>query len=101
MSDQTQLICPLCNRDVPRVSAHHMVPKSRGGRETLDICQDCHGMIHALFPNKALERNLSSLDDLKSHPEFAAWLKWISTRPANRRYRPKRSRKMRNRRRGG
>ena len=101
MSDEKKLICPLCNREVPKVTAHHTVPKSRGGRETVNICQDCHGMIHALFPNKELERELSSVDDLKAHPEFAAWLKWISKRPANRRYRPKRSRKSRHRGRGG
>lgn len=101
MSDQTELICPLCERDVPRVTAHHTVPKSRGGRETVGICPDCHGMIHALFPNKELERELSSIDDLKTHPEFVSFLKWIRRRPADRRYRPKRSRKTRNRGRGG
>jgi hypothetical protein len=101
MSGQTELICPLCEREVPRVTAHHIVPKSRSGRKTIGICPDCHGMIHALFLNRELERDLSLIDELKSQPEFATWLKWIGRRPADRRYRPRRSRQSRNRGRGG
>ena len=44
------MICPVCERDVPRVSDHHLLPKSRGGRaeHTVPICLDCHDAIHAL-----------------------------------------------------
>ncbi|MFY9257028.1 MAG: HNH endonuclease [Fuerstiella sp.] len=93
--------CPLCTRKVPRTSAHHLKPKSRGGSETLNICLDCHGMIHALFPNKQLERQLSSVEELKSHPEFARYLTWIARRNPERRYRATRSKKTRRRGRSG
>lgn len=93
--------CPLCDRRVPKVSAHHMKPKSRGGRKTIDICLDCHGMIHALFPNKSLERELSTVEELTAHPEFQSYLKWVAKRPANRRFRARRSRKTKNRGRAG
>ncbi len=85
--------CPLCERSVPKVSAHHLTPKSRGGRETLDICLDCHAMIHALFTNKTLERQLSSVEQLRAHPEFEKYLVWVKKRPADRRYRAARARK--------
>ena len=93
--------CPLCGREVTRVSAHHLVPKSRGGRITLEICLDCHAMIHALFPNRQIERELSSVEELQAHPEFAAYLKWIRKRPSDRRYRAHRSKQTRHRGRSG
>ena len=93
--------CPLCDRVVERTSAHHLKPKSRGGRITVDICLDCHEMIHALFQNKELDARLDTIDDLKKHPEFARFLKWISKRSGHRRYHAKRSRKTRRRGRSG
>ncbi len=96
-----QYVCGLCERRVPRVTSHHLVPKSRGGKETVDACPDCHGMIHAVFENKHLAASLNTVDDLKADSEFASYLKWIKKRPADRRYRAKRSRTTRNRGRGG
>ena len=93
--------CPLCERAVPKLTAHHLVPKSRGGRVTLDICADCHGMIHALFQNKSLERELNTVEKLTAHPEFRTYLDWVANKPATRRYREKRSNKTRKRGRGG
>lgn len=54
-------------------------------------------MIHALFPNKQLAQDLSTIDDLKSHPQFRKYLKWIARRPADRRYRAHQSRTTRRR----
>ena len=101
MPAESNTVCLLCERTVVKVTAHHLKPKSRGGKATIGICQDCHGMIHALFPNKQLERELATVEELTSHPEFANYLKWVKGRPANRRFRARRSKKTRNRGRAG
>ncbi|GAB5443348.1 MAG: hypothetical protein Fues2KO_36970 [Fuerstiella sp.] len=93
--------CPLCERMVFRTSAHHLLPKSRGGKVTLDVCLDCHEMIHALFPNKQLERQLNSVEQLREHPEFAKFLKWVRRRDPSRRYHARRSKNSRRRGRSG
>jgi 5-methylcytosine-specific restriction endonuclease McrA len=87
------LICPLCGRDVPEVSDHHLVPKSRGGRRTEPVCLDCHRMIHVLFDNRALERELSTVDALRREPRMAKYLAWIRRRPGTSRYRARRPRR--------
>lgn len=68
---------------------------------TIDICNDCHGMIHALFPNKQLDRELCSVEALSAHPEFSKYLKWIEEKPVHRRFRAAKSKKTRRRGRSG
>lgn len=73
--------CILCNRDVPFLTDHHVVPKSRGGKKSIAICRDCHRQLHALFDNKTLERQLCSVELIMANNEFCKYLKWISKRP--------------------
>jgi len=84
--------CPLCSRDVQKVSDHHLVPKSRGGKKTLPICLDCHRSIHAFFSNKELESTYHTVEALLGHEEFGKYMKWLSKQDPNRRYRTKRRR---------
>ncbi len=86
MSEDVEEVCPLCQRPVPTTSGHHLIPKSKGGRETAEICLDCHRMIHTLFDNRRLERELSSVEALQAQPEFAKYLRWIRKRPGTTRY---------------
>jgi len=94
--------CPLCERkDLPALTEHHVVPKSRGGRSTISICRDCHRQIHALFDNKTLEYELNSIEDLKRHPGIRKFLRWIKNRPYGCIQKAKRSRNTRDRGRRG
>ncbi len=70
--------CPLCERtgDYLSPSKHHLVPKSRDGEVTVEICSDCHRQIHALFTLVELEREFSSLDALKASPPMQKWTQW-------------------------
>lgn len=38
------MICFEC--DAPAVHQHHVVPASLGGRRTVPLCGQCHGLIH-------------------------------------------------------
>ena len=71
----------------PKLSEHHLVPKSRGGRATEAICFDCHSMVHTLYDNRQLERELHTVEALCAEPRFARYLAWMRKRPGNRRYR--------------
>jgi hypothetical protein len=72
------LQCPICDRPNYHPSDHHMVPKSRGGKTTETICQDCHKAIHAHFTNKELEETYHTPEALLSHEGFAKQIKFIS-----------------------
>ena len=57
------LICPLCNRPIPdsEKDAHHLVPKSKGGRETQYLHRVCHRQIHALLTETELAKTIIML----------------------------------------
>ncbi len=72
------LLCPICDRPNYFPSDHHMVPKSRGGKTTETICEDCHKAIHAHFTNKELEETYHTPEALLSHEGFAKQIKFLS-----------------------
>jgi hypothetical protein len=71
--------CPLCERENYYPSDHHLVPRSRGGRDcTETICQSCHEAIHQVLSNKELEKEYNTVDSLLSHPILSRVIKFIS-----------------------
>jgi hypothetical protein len=75
--------CPLCQRLIPppQRDKHHMVPKSKGGRETAFLHRICHRQIHALFTETELARQYASAEALLQHPEMLAFVAWVKTKP--------------------
>jgi hypothetical protein len=80
------MICELCEREVQRITKHHLLPKSKGGKntETVNLCQPCHSTIHHTFSNKELARNFTSLAALKSAGALQKYLEWIKTKQIER-----------------
>ena len=76
-------VCPLCERPIPasQRDAHHLIPKSRGGRITEYLHRICHQQVHALLTEKELERDYHTAAALRSHPELRAFLDWVKTKP--------------------
>ena len=93
--------CPLCLREVEQVSDHHLIPKSRGGKETLPICLDCHNAVHAFFTNKELELIYNSVDVLLTNEKFYKHIQWLSKQSTSKRHKSKRVKNKRKRGRSG
>ncbi len=71
--------CPLCER--PMVNSyddHHLVPKSRKGKETVRIHRICHRKIHSTFTEKELERNYNTIEKLLTNEAIQNFVKWVS-----------------------
>ena len=83
VEDGTVVVCPLCDRLIPPAQrdAHHLVPKSKGGRETAWLHRICHRQIHALFTETELQRQYCSVDSLRSHPQMSRFLDWVRRKP--------------------
>ncbi len=79
LAARSELTCFLCERPIgSRLQWHHVVPKSRGGRETAPVHPICHRTIHATLSNKELERGYSTAEALRAHPEIAKFIGWVS-----------------------
>ena len=50
------VVCPICDRPIPdsQKDAHHLIPKSKGGKTTEYLHRICHRQIHALFTETEL-----------------------------------------------
>jgi len=77
------LTCPLCQRDIPpsQRDRHHLVPKSKGGRETEYLHRICHRQIHALLTETELAGPYATVEALLQHPELQAFVAWVRTKP--------------------
>jgi hypothetical protein len=91
------LICPLCERKIPpsQRDAHHLVPKSKGGRHTEYLHRICHRQIHALLTETELARQFNSVDALLTHPDVALFVAWVKTKPDDFMERTRKSQRIR------
>jgi hypothetical protein len=79
------LACPLCGRPIvpgPSADAHHLQPKSQGGREKFLVHRVCHRKIHATLSEKELARSYSDWASLRAHPDIAKFVQWLANKPA-------------------
>ncbi|WP_459477617.1 HNH endonuclease [Clostridium saccharoperbutylacetonicum] len=89
-------ICELCNRNVPIITKHHLIPLAKGGRkfETLSLCTACHQQIHALFTNRELATHYYSLESLKKDYKIIKYLRFIENIPGDYELTIKKSRRV-------
>jgi hypothetical protein len=67
--------------DGPSVDRHHLVPKTEGGRETVVMHRICHRKIHSVLDERALATTYADPEALKTHPDIAAFIRWVRTKP--------------------
>jgi len=87
------MTCPLCRREIKHPSKHHLIPKELGGKETIDICGDCHNAIHARYTNKELKDDFHSLELLLADKDLRKSFKFLRKQDPSRRFRNKQSNK--------
>lgn len=77
------VVCPLCGRRNPPAQrdAHHLVPKSKGGRTTTCLHRVCHRQIHAVLTESELARQYATVDALLAHPDISTFVAWVKTKP--------------------
>jgi 5-methylcytosine-specific restriction endonuclease McrA len=78
-----KLTCPICDRPIPdsQKDAHHLIPKSKGGRHTQYLHRICHRQIHALFSETELANYLNTAEALKENEALQKFIRWVKTKP--------------------
>ena len=67
--------CELCKM-VLYTRRHHLTPKSKGGKETIDCCFTCENFLHKTFSNNELRDVYNSIESILSNEKFQSFLKW-------------------------
>jgi hypothetical protein len=72
----------MCKRELGGYStAHHLVPKERGGKETIDLHKICHNKIHSTFTNYELEKYYHTIERLLENDDIRNFMKWLQNKP--------------------
>ena len=76
--------CALCRRPLGRLrEKHHLVPRSLGGRETVDLHPICHRKVHDVLSERELGRAYRTPEALRGHREIAPFLRWLRNKPVD------------------
>jgi hypothetical protein len=88
------MVCELCERDVERLTSHHLIPKLKGGKNGSQarLCPTCHRQVHALYSEGTLAKRLNSIPLLKADPQVANYVSWMQRQTASANFRVRRSR---------
>ena len=75
--------CPICDRELgskETISQHHLIPKSKGGKDSVKILihNICHQKIHTVFTENELRDHFNTVEKLKEHQEIQKFVKWVS-----------------------
>ena len=82
MTEDAADTCPICGRPLgSRRERHHLIPKSEGGRETVNVHPICHRTIHATFSERDLAERYATPEALRAHPAMTKFIRWVSKRP--------------------
>ena len=73
--------CELCGMQVA-TRKHHLVPRSKGGKETADCCFTCENFLHKSFTNNELRDTYNSVEVILADERFQKFLKWRRKQPA-------------------
>ncbi|WP_293909798.1 HNH endonuclease [Deinococcus sp.] len=88
---QPDPFCGLCGRETPRLTEHHLIPRSQGRRRgvkiaelpTVLLCPACHSLLHKTFSNAELAGDFSSVGALLGQPDVRKFVAWIRRQPAS------------------
>lgn len=79
------MICAICNRELPEDAyysdEHHLIPKSKKGKDKVLIHRMCHNKIHSIWSEKELADYYHTFERIRSHPEMEKYIKWFSKKP--------------------
>ena len=67
--------CELCKLET-HTRRHHLIPRSKGGRETINCCFTCENFLHKTFTNNELHDIYNTVESILQTEQFQRFLKW-------------------------
>ena len=73
-------ICPICEKEMmpgPSVNKHHLIPKLKGGKKTLEMHKVCHGKIHSIWSENELRDVYNNAEDIRTDERMQKFIKFV------------------------
>lgn len=74
-------ICKLCGLET-YVNLHHLIPRSKGGTETIPCCPTCESYLHRTWNNGELRNIYNTVKSILQTEKFKSFLKWRLKQPS-------------------
>ncbi len=58
-------------------NAHHLIPATFKGRETVDLHIVCHDKLHHVLSEREMQHYYNTIERLLEHEEVLKFVKWI------------------------
>jgi hypothetical protein len=94
--------CALCGRNIPDLTRHHLIPKTRyrkvkkskpdSNNEVIALCSACHRFVHAMLSEKELGHTYNTIESLLTHPDIHRFVSWIRSKHPDKRVQVRRKR---------
>lgn len=68
--------CVFCKRNVS-TREHHIVPRCKGGKETVSACESCESFIHRTWTHNELRDVYHNVQVITANDKFQKFLKWL------------------------
>lgn len=67
--------CEFCGM-ITFTRGHHVIPRSKGGKEVIPTCETCESFIHKTWSHNQLRDTYNSLESILADEGFQKFLKW-------------------------
>lgn len=67
--------CELCGLEV-KTRKHHLIPKCKKGKLTIDCCETCENFCHSVWENNELRDTYNNIESILESEPFQRFLKW-------------------------
>jgi 5-methylcytosine-specific restriction enzyme A len=68
--------CVFCKRNVP-TRGHDVVPRCKGGKETVATCHSCEDFIHKTWSHNQLRDEFNTIEKIRADDRFKRFLRWL------------------------
>jgi hypothetical protein len=72
--------CIFCRLPAP-TREHHIIPRSKGGKETVPACETCENFIHKTWTHNELRDIYNTVEAILEDEKFQKFLKWRRKQP--------------------
>lgn len=73
--------CEFCEV-VTYTRGHHVIPKSKGGKDVVQTCETCESYIHKTWSHNQLRDTYNTVEAILADEGFQKFLKWRRKQPA-------------------
>jgi hypothetical protein len=73
--------CPICQRPFgAKTEEHHLIPKTRKGKELVTLHPVCHRKLHSAITEKEMEKYYHTIPRLLEHTEVQKFIVWVKNK---------------------